>query len=462
MHSVTSEADAEAYISRLRGIKFLMSQIVDGLKIRAREGIIAPKFVYPHARSDIKNLLTGAPFDKSGKDSPLLADFRSKVEKLKLDEARKKALVADAEKALMESVKPGYAALNDEIDALDKISTRDDGAWKFPGGDAYYAYRLKKMTTTNLTADQIHKIGLSEVARIHGEMQGLMKKAGFKGDLQAFFQFIKTDKRFHEPETPEGGADYMKRAQAIFANMKARLPGEFGILPKADVVLKAVEPFREKSAASAFYEQPAPDGSRPGQVYLNLSDMSQLPIDQMEALLYHEGVPGHHMQIAIAQELQGVPKFRKFGDYTAYVEGWGLYAEHLGKDMGFYRDPYSDFGRLALEIWRAGRLVVDTGIHQKHWTREQAIAYLDKNTSSSHTDAVKEVERYIVIPGQATAYKIGMMKIMELRQMAKDQLGPKFDIRQFHDVILKDGAVPLDVLEENVKNWVAAKKNAAL
>lgn len=459
MHAIASEADAEAYISRLKGLEFLMSQVVDGLKIRAKEGIIAPKFVYAHARSDINNLLAGAPFDASGKDSPLLEDFRGKVEKLKIGDARKKALVVEAGKALLEEVKPGYATLMGELDALEKIATTDAGVWKFPQGDAFYAFELKKTTTTSLTADQIHNIGLAEVARIHGEMRKIMKKVGFKGDLQAFFQFMRTSERFHEPETEAGRADYMNKAHAYFDAMKARLGTAFATLPKADVEIKAVEPFREKTSVSAFYMQPAPDGGRPGYLYLNLYKVSLLSLDQLEALVYHEGIPGHHMQIAIAQELKGLPKFRKYGEYTAYVEGWGLYSEQVGKDMGFYRDPYSDYGRLSMEVWRAVRLVVDTGMHEKHWTREQAIDYFDKNSSRPHNDIVKEIERYIVMPGQATAYKIGMMKILELKQMAKDQLGPRFDIRQFHDVVLKNGAVPLDVLEENVKNWVAARKS---
>jgi uncharacterized protein (DUF885 family) len=461
MHRIDSEDDAKAYIARLKGIKFFMSQLTDQLKIRARQGVIAPKFVYPFVRSDIDNLLKGKPFDASPKDSPLLEDFRGKVEKLSIDNDRKKALIAAAEGALKDDVKPGYQMLLQELGDLEKVATTDAGVWKFPHGDAYYAFALKNHTTTDLTPDQIHTLGLSEVARIHKEMEALIKKVGFKGDLQAFFQFIKSDKRFHEPNTPEGRADYMKRAHTLLDAMKAKLPTEFATLPKADVEVKAVEPFREKTAVSAFYEQPAPDGSRPGRVYFNLYDMSRLPIYEMEALIYHEGIPGHHMQIAIAQELKGLPKFRKYGDYTAYVEGWGLYSERLGKDMGFYQDPYSDFGRLTMELWRAVRLVVDSGMHSKHWTREQAIDYFEKNTPIAHNELVKEVERYIVMPGQATAYKVGMMKIMSLRKMAQSQLGAKFDIREFHDVVLKNGAVPLEILEENVKSWIADKKKAA-
>lgn len=461
VHSISSERDARTYIDRLNGIKPLLAQIVEGLDVRRKAGIMPPKFVYPHIEGDIANILTGRPFDKSEKDSPLLEDFRGKVGKLKLDEARKSALIGEAEQALLTSVKPGYEALMTKVKELESVATTQDGVWKFPKGDKYYAFMLKGETTTDMTADQIHQVGLAEVARIHGEMQALMKRVGFKGSLQEFFKFMRTDKRFHEPETQAGRDDYMKRAHVFLDGMKAELGHEFATLPKADIVVKAVEPFREKSTGTAFYEQPAPDGGRPGRMYLNLYDMSQMPIYQLEALIYHEGVPGHHMQIAIAQELQGIPKFRKFGGYTAYVEGWGLYSEWLGKDMGFYKEPYSDFGRLALELWRAVRLVTDTGIHARHWTREQAIAYFDQNTPNDHDHSVKEVERYIVMPGQATSYKIGMMKIMELRQLGVKELGARFDVRQFHDIVLKSGAVPLNVLEENVKAWIASRKKEA-
>lgn len=308
-----------------------------------------------------------------------------------------------------------------------------------------------------MTANEIHEVGLSEVARIHDEMRAIMKKVEFKGDLQAFFEFMRTDKQFYYPDTTEGKERYLSEATALIDDMKSRLDKLFLVKPKADLIVKAVEAFREKSAGKAFYQQPAPDGSRPGTYYANLYRMSDMPTYQMAALAYHEGIPGHHMQIAIAQELEGIPTFRKFGRYTAYVEGWGLYSEMIPKEIGLYQDPYSDFGRLAMELWRACRLVVDTGIHAKKWTRQQGIDYYVNNTPNPATDAVKMVERHIVMPSQATAYKIGMLKIVELREGPKAKLGGKFSLPEFHDVVLKNGAVPLSVLEDLVNDWIASK-----
>lgn len=297
--------------------------------------------------------------------------------------------------------------------------------------------RLSRVTTTDMTSETIHKLGLAEVARIHDEMRAIMKKVKFDGDLQEFMAFMRDDDQFYYPDTAEGKTRYMTEAKELIDNMESRLDEVFNIKPKAKLIVKQVEAFREKSAGKAFYDAPAPDGSRPGTYYANLYDMKAMPTYQMEALAYHEGIPGHHMQIAIAQELEGIPKFRKYGGYTAYIEGWGLYTEYFPKEMGLYADPYSDFGRLAMELWRACRLVVDTGIHSKKWTREQGIQYYVDNTPNAESDAIKMVERHIVMPGQATAYKVGMIKILELREDAKKQLGDKFDIRQFHTLILK-------------------------
>ena len=456
-HRIGSVEDAKAYISRLKGMEKLLSQVTDSLKLRESKNVMPPKFVFKYVISDSQNVITGAPFDNSGEDSPLYGDFKKKVAKLDISDAEKQQLIRDAADALTHQVKAGYEGLIALASAQEKRATTDDGAWKLPNGEAYYNNALKRTTTTDLTADEIHTIGLEEVARIHGEMRDIMKKVGFKGDLQEFFAFMRTDKQFYFPNTEEGKAEYLKQATAMIDNMKSRLDELFIVKPKADLVVKQVEPFREKSAGKAFYNQPAPDGSRPGYYYANLYNMADMPIYQMEALAFHEGIPGHHMQIAIAQELESVPKFRRFGGYTAYIEGWGLYSEFLPKEHGFYQDPYSDFGRLAMELWRACRLVVDTGMHAKKWTREDAIDYLKANTPNPEGDVVKAIERYIVMPSQATAYKIGMLKILELRSMAKDKLGDKFDLRQFHDVILKNGPVPLSVLEQQVNNWIASK-----
>jgi uncharacterized protein (DUF885 family) len=368
-------------------------------------------------------------------------------------------LLDEAKKALLSSFLPAYQKLIAYLEAQEKIATGDVGAWRFPDGRDFYEYALQRTTTTNLSPDEIHDLGLKEVARIHGEMREIMKRVKFKGDLQAFFKFVRTDTQFYLPQSDEGQAEYLKRATEIIDHMRGRLDELFLTKPKADVVVKAVEKFREKSAGKAFYQRPAPDGSRPGMFYVNLADMKSTPIYELEGLAYHEGIPGHHMQIAIAQELQGLPKFRTLGShYTAYSEGWGLYTELIPKEMGLYQDAYSDFGRLALELWRAARLVVDTGLHHKRWTRQQAIDYLITNTPNAPEDCEEAINRYIVSPSQATAYKIGMLKILELREKAKKQLGAKFDIRQFHDVVLTNGPVPLDVLEELVEQWVASRK----
>ena len=458
MHRIDSVADAEAYIERLNGLPRVMEQIVAGMKIREQNGILPPKFVFEKVIDDSRNVIEGKPFTNSKEASTLLEDFKTKVKKLQLPEVQQLSLINKAENALNTSVRKAYEDLIATLEDQQQRATADHGAWKFPKGEDFYNNRLKRITTTSLKANEIHEIGLSEVARIHGEMEEIMKKTGFKGSLQDFFEFMRTDKQFYYPNTPEGKKRYLAEATGLINTMKGRLDALFITKPKADIVVKAVEAFREKSAGKAFYQQPAIDGSRPGTFYANLYDMSAMPTYQMEALAYHEGIPGHHMQIAIAQELDSIPMFRKFSSYTAYTEGWGLYSELIPKEIGFYKDPYSDFGRLAMELWRSCRLVVDTGIHAKKWTKEEGINYYKENTPNAESDCVKMVERHIVMPGQATAYKIGMNKIVELREEAKIQLGEQFDIREFHDVVLTNGAVPLNILEEMVQKWVKSKK----
>jgi uncharacterized protein (DUF885 family) len=455
-HRIDNESDAKAYIARLNGVPTLFKQLQEQLDKRAALGILPPKFVYPHAISASENILRGAPF-QSGDDSTLLADFRSKVNALTLDDATKAMLLKEAEVALLSSVQPAYQGLIAYLTKQQQQAGTDDGVWRFKDGDAFYNNALARTTTTDFTAEQIHQLGLNEVARIHGDMKAIMQKVGFKGSLAEFFVFMREDAQFYYPDTAEGRQAYMSEATRVIDDMKARLDSLFIVKPKADLIVKAVEPFREQSAGKAFYEPPSMDGSRPGIYYANLYNMKNMPKYQLEALAYHEGIPGHHMQIAISQELENVPKFRKFGFYTAYVEGWGLYSELLPKELGLYQDPYADFGRLAMELWRACRLVVDTGLHAKKWTREQAIQYLVDNTPNAATEATGAIERYIVMPSQATAYTVGMIKILELRQKAKTALGEQFDIREFHDVVLKNGAVPLDVLSELVDGYIASK-----
>ncbi|MCW8833390.1 MAG: DUF885 domain-containing protein [Colwellia sp.] len=456
-HSISNLKEAQDYISRVKGTKKLMEQLVTQLKLREERGIIAPKFVFEHVIRDSKNILVGAPFD-AGKDSTILADFTSKINKIELSDADKLTLFADIETALNNGLKPGYEQLISYLTELEAKADTRDGAWKFPDGKAFFNNALKRTTTTDLTADEIHNIGLNEVARIHDEMRLIMEKVGFEGELAEFLEFMRTDKQFYYAGDEAGRQQYLDEAVALIEDMKGRLDSLFLTKPKAQLKVKAVEAFREKSAGKAFYQQPAPDGSRPGIYYANLYDMEAMPTYQMAALAYHEGIPGHHMQFAIKQELTGIPMFRKFGGYTAHTEGWGLYSEMIPKEIGLYQDPYSDFGRLAMELWRACRLVVDTGIHTKKWTREQGIAYYVANTPNAKSDAVKMVERHIVMPSQATAYKIGMIKIIELREGAKAALGDKFDIREFHDVVLRNGPVPLNVLTQLVNEYIEAKK----
>ncbi|HVF70422.1 MAG TPA: DUF885 domain-containing protein [Chthoniobacterales bacterium] len=460
IHKVDSQKDAQAYVARLNGIPKLFDQLLLNLKEREERGVIPPKFVFPLVLEACEKVIKGQPYEESGPVSPLLEDFTKKVAGLKdLDQPARDALIADARKALTESVKPAYTKLIAALREQEKKANDDAGVWKFRDGKEFYEFALRRTTTTNLTADQIHETGLKEVARIHGEMRKIMEQVKFKGDLQAFFKFMREDPQFYFPQTEEGQQKYLAMATKIIDTMKGRLDELFLTKPKADCVVKAVEQFRESSAGKAFYNQPAPDGSRPGMFYVNLSDMKSTPIYELESLAHHEGIPGHHMQIAIAQELKGIPKFRRFGGrYTAYSEGWGLYSELTPKEIGMYKDPYSDFGRLSLELWRAGRLVVDTGLHsEKKWTRQQAIDYLKQNTPNSEEDCVDSINRYIVMPSQATAYKIGMLRILELREKAKKQLGAKFDLRQFHDVVLTNGPVPLDMLEQLVDAWVKSK-----
>ncbi len=304
----------------------------------------------------------------------------------------------------------------------------------------------------------MHNLGLRETERIHGEMREIMKQVDFDGTLQEFFELTRSDDQFFYENTEEGRERYLQEARAIIDDMRGRLDELFLRKPEADLKVKAVEPFRERSAGKAFYQRPAPDGSRPGTYYVNLYDMKDMPVYQMRALAYHEGIPGHHMQIAVAQELEGLPKFRRFGGYTAYNEGWGLYSEWAPKEMGLYQDPYDDYGRLAMELWRAGRLVVDTGLHHQRWTREEAIEWLSENTPNPQGDVVKAIERYIVMPGQATAYKIGMLKIQGLRQRAERQLGEAFDVREYHDTVLANGPVPLNVLERLVDGYIGENR----
>lgn len=454
-HRIGSVADAEAYVARLNAAERYMGQVADTLKARADKGVVSPRFVFEPSIENTRSVIEGAPFD-GGADNPVWADFQTKVGALNADQATKDRLLASARTALTGPYKRGFDTV---LTALGQVQTRadsDGGVWRLPNGEAYYNAKLQLSTTTDLTADQIHQIGLDEVARIQREMEVVKARIGFTGTLQEFFHVLKTDPQFQYPNTPEGKEAYLTDARAFVAQVMEIAPQWFSDLPKAALEVRAVEPFREATASIAFYNSPSADGTRPGIYYVNLSDMTQVLKPQIEGISYHEGAPGHHFQIAYAQEIDGLPSFRRFGGYGAYAEGWGLYAERLGKEMGFYQDPYSDFGRLSTELWRAVRLVTDTGLHAKRWSREQAMDYFRHNSLLSERDIQKEVERYITNPGQATSYKIGELKIEELREKARQTLGDRFDIKDFHAVVLGNGSVPLDVLEDQVNAWLAA------
>ena len=463
-HKVDDESDYAAYVSRLNESARAFDQLLERARKSAGEGVRPPKFAYEGVIDQSRKVITGAPFS-AGPDSAIWADAQAKADTLvksgKISAERATELKEEAKKALLEQFKPAYERViawsqedlpNAPVNATGVGTTHKNGK-------AYYEYQLRQMTTTNMTADQIHELGLKEVERIKGEMTALKDKVGFKGDLDAFFSFIDSDKQFLYPNTDAGRQAYIDDASAKIANIKKELPNYFGLLPKADLEVKRVEAFREQDGAAQHYYPGTPDGSRPGIYYAHLSDMNAMPKPELEVIAYHEGLPGHHMQISIAQELTGVPKFRTQYGVTAYAEGWGLYSEWLAKEMpGTYQDPYSEFGRLSSEMWRAIRLVVDTGLHSKGWTEQQAVEYFDANSAVPLTAIKSEVQRYLVMPGQATAYKIGMIRIQELRKKAEAELGDKFDIKGFHDSVLGGGALPLTLLERRVDQWIASQK----
>lgn len=464
-HTVETEQDMTDYISRVSAIGAAMADLTGQAKLAAGEGVRPPRFAYEIVMKESKAIISGAPFDDSGTDSTLWADANTKVSALvKADTITQKqgdSLIKAVRTALINDFAPGYDDLIAFMaDDLKNTSEEALGVHALPEGDEFYKYRLKSITTTDMTADQIHQLGLDEVKRIRGEMEVIKKKDGFKGTLQEYFAYIrdsKDDEKLYYDNTDEGRQGYIDDATAAIENLKKELPNYFGILPKADLVVKRVEAFREQDGAPQHYYSGTPDGSRPGVYYAHLSDMKAMPKNELEVIAYHEGLPGHHMQISIAQELKGIPKFRTQAGSTAYVEGWALYTEALAKEMpNTYVTLGSDFGRLGSEMWRAIRLVVDTGMHHKKWSQQRAVDFFAQNSPAPLETIETEIRRYLVIPGQATAYKIGMIDIQRLRKMAEDQLGDKFDIKAFHDTVLGGGALPLDMLERQVKNWIEA------
>ena len=464
-HRVDDVPDMEGYVNRIRESGRALRQLIEISKQNATKGVRPPRFAHDFVIDEAKKIITGQPFTAAGPDSAVWADAKAKIAALQkkgaLTDARAATLLAEVQAALTGPFKAGYDALI-AWQQEDRTQTpeRAAGAHALPDGAAFYAQQLANQTTTTLSADRIHEIGLAEVARLRGEMEAIKKEVGFKGDLAAFFAELRDNKDnplIYYPNTDEGRQAYLKDATAAIDKIKAVLPKYFGILPKADLVVRRVEPFREQAGAAQHYFAGTPDGSRPGIYYAHLLDMKAMPKYELEVIAYHEGLPGHHMQIAIAQELTNVPTFRKRAGFGAYSEGWGLYAEWLAREMpGTYQDPYSRFGRLGSEMWRAVRLVVDTGMHAKGWSDEQAVQYFLANSATTEPQVRSEIRRYLVSAGQATSYKIGMLRIQELRRKAETALGPRFDLRGFHDTILSGGALPLTLLEKRVDRWIAS------
>lgn len=459
VHRVDDVSDAEAYVSRLAAVEKVSEQFIEGLEMAVARGIVPTAYSFDPVLADARNVVTGTPFDDSGKDCAILADFRAKVGKLQIADTDKERLLAAATAALSGPLRRGVEASIVRIEGLRDKSPGPHGVWVLPDGAAFYRNQIDFWTSdATLTAERIHDIGLAEVARIRGEMQAIMRQVGFQGDLPAFFEYLRKDPSNFYPNTDEGRQAYLDQSKSYIDAIYSDVGKYFNMLPKAPLEVRRVEAWREATAPIAFYNQPTPDGSRPGYYYVNLRDMTSKQKHEMETIAYHEGAPGHHFQVAIQQELQGVPMFQRFAFFGAYIEGWGLYAERLAKEQGRFTDPLQDFGRLQNEMLRAARLVVDTGAHAKKWTREQMIAYMLANNPMTSEDATKEVERYIDTPGQALSYKIGMIRILELREKAKAALGARFDIREFHDVVLKNGAVALPILEELVDDYIAARQ----
>jgi len=462
-HTVEDADDMQAYVSRIEATEVALDQLITLSQEAAAAGVRPPRFAFESVIDSASQIISGAPFNE-GEDSAIWADAQQKIATLQeteiINQAQADALKNATRVALLDHWQPAYQRLIAwQQEDIVNTSETSQGVAALPDGEAYYNERLANQTTTNLTADEIHQIGLNEVARLKAEMEVIKNNVGFEGELKAFFAMLrdsKDDQRHYYPDTDEGRQAYIDDATAAIENIKIKLASYFGLLPKADLEVRRVEPFREQPGAAQHYFPGTPDGSRPGIYYAHLSDMTAMPKGELEVIAYHEGLPGHHMQIAIQQELENVPTFRTQAGFTAYSEGWGLYSELLAKEMeGTYTDPYSDFGRLGSEIWRAIRLVLDTGLHAKGWTEEQAVQYFLDNSAITEAQARSEVQRYMVLPGQATSYKIGMLKILELREKAEQALGDKFDIRGFHDAVLGGGAVPLSVLEAMIDQWIA-------
>ena len=443
--------DCEDMLARLNGLPALIEQTIVLLRKGLETGITPPRITLRDVAQQVKNQLVEDPAK-----NPMLKQFGEFG--VEIPAAQRERLRAEAASALSQSVLPAFWKLHEFLVKIYLPGTRETIAMSdLPDGKAWYAYNVRTVTTTLLTPQQIHEIGLAEVQRLRREMDKVIAQTGFKGSFSDFLEFLRKDPRFYYDDAESlvrAYRDIAKRADPELARLFGKLPRlPYGVLP--------VPAYAEQSQTTAYFQPGSPEAGRPGYFFANTYALNTRPKWEMEALTLHEAVPGHHFQISLAQEMEGVPEFRKHGGYTAFVEGWGLYAESLGTEMGFYKDPYMKFGQLTYEMWRAIRLVVDTGIHSLGWSRQQAIDYFLANAGKNEHDIVVEVDRYIVWPGQALAYKIGEMKIKELRADAAKELGDRFDIRQFHDQVLDNGALPLDILEKRIKEWVAAKQKAA-
>ena len=456
-HPVESEADAENYLARLDKTPAIVEQVMEGLLVREREKILPPTFVVEKVLKEMRAFVAVPPAQNILYTS--LAEKFDKAGESAVSAAQRKDLLARTETAIRDKVYPAYGKFIAYYDKLLPKTTGNNGVWALPDGDAFYAYAVKMHTTTAMTPEQVHQLGLSEVARIEAEMDVILRGEGLSlGSVGARVQGVSKRPDQLYPDTDAGRTEVINDFQSIINEIDNGLTPYFNVRPKMGVEVERVPQFREKTAPGAYYNPPAFDGSRPGVFYINLRNTAEVAKFGMRTLAYHEGIPGHHFQIAIQQEMKGVPIFRKVLPFTAFAEGWALYSERLAWEAGFQKQPLNNLGRLQAEMFRAVRLVVDSGMHYKHWSREQSIAYMLEKTGMSETDVVAEIERYLVMPGQALAYKVGMNKILELRERAKTALGPKFDIKAFHDVVLTGGSMPMALLEQRVDQWVAKQK----
>ncbi|GAA6151027.1 DUF885 domain-containing protein [Pseudoteredinibacter isoporae] len=452
-HEIKVAEDAENYIARLNAVGKKFQQVLDGLKEREKRDILPPRFVVDRVLEEMNNFV-----NTPAKENILYSNLEKKTSEIEGYDNTE--VLAQAESAIQKEVYPAYQNLIDYFDALRDKTTEDDGYWKLPDGEGAYKAALRLFTTTELTAEEIHAIGLAEVDRIQAEILAILAEQGYdtRAGFSAAIDEMASKNEFYYPDTDAGREQIIADYQTILDEVNQGLGETFSLRPSTTVDVKRIPEFKEKTSPGAYYQPPALDGSRPGQFFANLYDIKATPKYSMRTLAYHEGIPGHHFQVAIAMQLEGMPLFRRFSPFTAYVEGWALYAEQLAWELGFQNDPFDNIGRLQAELFRAVRLVVDTGIHAKRWTRQEAIDYMIANTGMAESDVVAEIERYIVMPGQATSYKIGMMKILELRDKAKTALGDQFNLSDYHDVVLKNGAVPLDILEQLVDNYIREKQ----